>query len=331
MKKWLCLLLAMVCLSGCTSSDPTVTKELYAMDTIMQLTAYTDDQTVLLNGQKEILRLEQLLSVTMEQSEISVINAANGQWVTVSDETAQLLTMAKLYATQTQGAFDPTIYPATIAWGFTTDRHTVPTTEQLAELCSVIDYTALAIEGNRVHLPQGMGLDLGAIAKGYAADRVKLCYDQANVSGILSLGGNILTIGKKPSGEPFTVAVQHPNDSSATLGTLSLSGGKAAVTSGDYQRYFEQNGVTYHHILDPATAAPAQNNLTSVTVIADSAAAADAYATALYVVGEERARSLVKTLGISALLVTHDNRVICLGNLDFTLTAPAYSLEKDGE
>ncbi len=321
MKKQLCFVLTvLLMLCGCQAAEKAVTKELFAMDTVMRLTAYTQNDQPLAQAEAEIRRLENLLSVTLPQSDLYRLNHADGQWVTLSDETVSLVTLAKTYADQTKGRFDPTVYPAVAAWGFLDKQYTLPTEEQLTALQKCIDYTAIEIDGNRVRLPKSMGIDLGAIAKGYAADKIKKLYETAGVSGILSLGGNVLTIGNKPNGEPFTVAIQDPKNPNATLGTLTLWGGQAAVTSGDYQRYFEQNGVPYHHILDPKTAAPAVSDLTSVTVITDSAAAADAYATALFIAGKDTALTLAKALNVQAVLVTKDGQIHCTDHVQFTLS-----------
>ncbi len=319
MKRYLLILLCAVCLlAGCTGKPQSQTKELFAMDTVMHLTVYSQEDGVLKQGEEEIRRLETLFSVTDENSDIARLNQSKGQWVTVSDETARLLTLAKEYAKQTEGRFDPTVYPAVQAWGFTTDQKRVPSQEELDGLPTLVDYNQIEIKGTQVRLPKEMGVDLGAIAKGYAADRVKALYEAAGVSGILSLGGNVLTIGHKPDGTPFSVAIQDPQNAAATLGVLTLKGGQAAVTSGDYQRYFEQNGVRYHHILDPKIAAPAKSDLTSVTIIADSAAKADAYATALFVAGKEKALSLAQTLNVQAVLVTKDGQILCTDDVQFT-------------
>ncbi len=319
MKRVLLILLCAVCLfAGCTKQAPHTTKELFAMDTVMHLTVYSQEDGVLKQGEEEIRRLEKLLSVTNENSDIARLNQSKGQWVTVAEETARLLTLAKDYAKQTEGRFDPTVYPAVQAWGFTTDQNRVPLKEELEGLLPLVDYNQIEIKGTQVRLPKGMGVDLGAIAKGYAADKVKGLYETAGVSGILSLGGNVLTVGQKPDGTPFSVAIQDPANAADTLGVLTVTGGQAAVTSGDYQRYFEQNGMRYHHILDPKTAAPAISDLTSVTVIANSAAKADAYATALFVAGKEKALSLAETLNVQAVLVAKDGQILCTDKVQFT-------------
>ncbi len=326
------ILLAVVCLlAGCTKQVPHTTKELFAMDTVMHLMVYSQEDSVLKKAEEEIRRLEKLLSVTDPNSEIAHLNQCAGEWVTVSQETAELLTFTKEYAKQTDGQFDPTVYPAVQAWGFTTDQKRVPSQEELEGLLPLVDYNQIEIKGMQVRLPKEAGVDLGAIAKGYAADKVKELFEQAGVSGVLSLGGNVLTVGQKPDGTPFSVAIQDPNNAADTLGVLAVTGGQAVVTSGDYQRYFEKDGVRYHHILDPKTAAPAMSDLTSVTVIANSAAKADAYATALFAAGKEQALTLAKTLSVQAVLVTKEKQIIYTSGLNFTPNNADYSVIKAGE
>ncbi len=136
-----------------------------------------------------------------------------------------------------------------------------------------------------------------------------------------------MTVGQKPDGALFTVAIQDPADATKTLATLSVPGNCGVATSGDYQRYFEQDGVRYHHILDPKTAAPAASDLVSVTVVASSAAAADAYATALFVAGQEKAQQLAKELSLQAVLVTRLQQVLVIGGVPITSPSADYTFQ----
>ena len=332
MKRVILVLLAvLLLLCGCRAKPSVATRELFAMDTVMHLSVYGEEQDLLTQAQDTIVRLENLLSVTKETSDIARINQGEGEWVTVSEETANLLVAAKEYAQTTNGKFDPTVYPAVTAWGFTAEQTRVPATPQLQEFIPLIDYQKIEIEGNRVRLPKGMGIDLGGIAKGYAADEVKKLYRSAGGSGVISLGGNVLTVGQKPDGKPFTVAIQDPFTGNGQLAVLSVSGGTAAVTSGSYQRYFTQDGVTYHHIVDPVTAAPAQSDLVSVTVVTTSAAKADAYATALFVMGQQEALAQISSLGVEAVLVTADRQVYYTAGLTVTNQNNSYLFQRVGE
>ena len=311
-------------LSGCGKDK--CSTSFTAMDTYMEITAYTSDESVLDEAKQEVLRLECLLSVTDEGSETYAINHADGKSVEVSDETYEILSLALELAEETDGALDPTIYPLVEAWGFTTGDYRVPGEDEKQTLLGLVDYTKVKMsvgssseanlgENNlgkddlgvdnsneidlsesdldesvfSVTLPIGMELDLGAIAKGYAADAVCALLENAGVeSALLYLGGNIQTIGTKPDGSAWRIGIQAP-ESSEYIGILSVSDA-AVVTSGGYERYFTgDDGKTYWHIIDPATGYPADSGLLSVTIIADSGAYADALSTALFVMGAEEA------------------------------------------
>ncbi len=317
MRRGMCVIslfvLGMV-LSGCGKRE--CSTSFTAMDTYMEITAYTSDENVLDEAEQEILRLESLLSVTDEGSETYAINHADGERVEVSDETYEILSLALELAEETDGAFDPTIYPLVEAWGFTTGDYRVPGKDEISTLLELVNYTKVKLrrdgsndgdlsEGDinddnsseadsdegvfGVTLPEGMQLDLGAIAKGYAADKVCVLLEDAGVeSALLYLGGNIQTIGTKPDGSAWRIGIQEP-ETSEYIGILSVSDA-AVVTSGGYERYFtDDDGEIYWHIIDPTTGYPADSGLLSVTIIADSGAYADALSTALFVMGAEKA------------------------------------------
>lgn len=314
MKRRLLLLLLAVlaALPGCSGEEQTTRRELFAMDTVMTFTIYQPEAEQIAHSiEKEILRLEQLFSVTDENSDITNINQNGGAPVTVAADTAALVQASLALAAETDGLFDISIYPLVEAWGFTKEAKAVPTEDTIQRLLPLVDYQNVTITGNQIQLKPGMALDAGGIAKGYAADRAAQLMQQAGCSGgVLSLGGNVLTVGEKPDGSLFRIALQDPQDAAKTLGTLSLPGGRAVVTSGDYQRYFEQNGKRYHHILDPRTGYPAENEFTSVTVVTASAARADAIATALFVMGLEQAKEFVnRTEDIEAVFVTKEQQI----------------------
>lgn len=314
----LCIFAIILCFSAC--SPTTVSQEFFAMDTVMQITLYNGNQELLQQGIEEVTRLENLLSVTKPESDIAKANK-NGD-TPLSEETASLLQIAKDLNQETNGLFDITVYPAVKTWGFTRDKNRVPNTEELTTLLPLIDSNAIQIRDNTVTLKKGMEIDLGGIAKGYAADTVaNLLEEKGCTGGILSFGGNVKTIGTKPDGSLFQVAIQDPNNATNALGTLSVGGNTAVVTSGDSQRYFEQDGVKYHHILDPRTAAPAKSDLSSVTVVCASATRADAFATALYIMGLEEGLSFVNQKeDIEALFVTKQGEIKLSNGLQQTFT-----------
>lgn len=279
-------------LAGCSGEEP-VRRELTAMDTFMTLTVYGQSpaaaEALLENAAGEIESLEGLLSVTDPGSEIYRANHSGGEAVSLSDPARELLENALALCEETGGALDVTVYPAVRAWGFTTGDYRVPEEAELSALTDRIDYTHVSLDGGSLTLPDGMELDLGSVAKGWTGDRLMSLFREAGVtSAIVELGGNVQALGEKPDGSPWRVAVQSPEGGYA--GVLEIKN-KAVVTSGGYQRYFERDGETYIHIIDPATGHPAKTGLASVTIVADSGLRGDGLSTALFVMGREKAEN----------------------------------------
>lgn len=289
--------LSFLLLTGCAweaaapaQAEEAHTVELLAMDTIMRITVYgPDGQKAADQAADRILELEDLLSTTDTGSEIYGVNHSGGAPAALSGDTVRLLDQALTLCESTGGALDVTIYPVVRAWGFTTGACQVPGGDELAGLLEQVDYREVALEGSVLTLPRGAEIDLGAVAKGYTGDQVAaLLLDAGVTSALLELGGNIQTVGAKPDGTPWRVAVQAPEGGYA--GVLEVED-KAVVTSGGYERYFEQDGEIYWHIIDPATGYPAQSGLTSVTIISDRGVEGDGLSTALFVMGAEKAAS----------------------------------------
>lgn len=283
----LCIVLLLL-LSGCSASEP-CRRELMAMDTFMTLSVYAQSpaagEALLEEAAGEIRRLEGLLSVTDPGSEIYQVN--HGGAVSLSEPVRELLEKALELCRETGGALDVTVYPAVRAWGFTTGEYRVPEEAELSALVERVDYGRVSLDGDRLALPEGVELDLGSVGKGWTGDRLTALFREAGVSSaIMELGGNVQALGTKPDGAPWRVAVQAPGGGYA--GVLEIAD-KAVVTSGGYQRYFEQDGETYIHIIDPATGRPARTGLASVTIVADSGLRGDGLSTALFVMGREKA------------------------------------------
>ena len=284
-----------------SSQQGKLTKEIYAMDTIMDLTIYgwkkegkrlSDAELGEAMNQAVALinRLEGLLSVTKKDSDISKINAADGAPVTVSGETYELLEKCIQYSEATEGLFDISVYPLVKLWGFTTGEYRIPSEEEISTVQERIDYRKIQLSGgNKVQIPKGMQIDLGAAAKGYLSQKLMDLFAKNGVSSaVVSLGGNVQTMGRKEDGSRYRIGIVDPADGTSIYGTLEVED-KAVITSGIYQRYFEKEGKTWHHIMDKRTGKPADNDLASVTVITEEGTAGDALATALYIMGEERA------------------------------------------
>ena len=281
------------------------TKVGYYLDTVVTLTAYTDQPELLEKGLELCGEYEKLLSRTIEGSDVWRINHADGRTTTVSDETADILRTAIEIAGKSDGAFDITIAPVSTLWDFTSGKEIIPDAGLIEEAVKMVDYRKIRIEGNNVTLPSGMMIDLGGIAKGYIADAVqkKLAADGIT-NAILSFGGNIVAIGLKPDGSPWKVGIQDIDEPTGKSMMVSLNYGGSTVTSGIYERGFTVDGVTYHHILSSQTGWPVQNGLASVTIFSDSSMIGDALSTAVFALGTEEGARLIESMeGIEALFI----------------------------
>lgn len=320
------LLLIAVCLlllagSGCAGAKM-YSKNCFAMDTYVTMSAHGGDAEAALNTcEYELNKLEKLFSPTLAASDAQRIDAANGDYVIVAHETAEMLQTAKHVSALTQGAFDVTVGPLVKLWGFETEQPAVPSDEAIAAACALVDYKALAINDTSVRLAPGMCVSLGGIGKGAAADRMCEILHAHGVDGaMLSLGGNVQTIGTRPNGADWRIAVQDPASADRVVGVIEAHDA-AVVTSGAYQRGFTEDGVYYHHILDPKTGRPSDSGLISATAVAESGAFSDALSTALFVLGEEKALALYRAENsFEMILVTADGRVLYTEGLSF---APA--------
>ena len=289
MKK-LCLTVFLLILILCTltaCSEQSASEQFFAMDTVMSITCYgknAEDQ--LKTARDEIYRLDRLLNAEASESDLSKLNRGE----TPTEETLTLAMTALRFCAETEGAFDITLQPASRLWGFSGENeYHIPSEEDLLQLQQITGYEKVTVAEEFILLPDGMSIDLGGIAKGYASDRLaELLHAQGAESAVISLGGNVLLMGSRPDGKPFTVGIQDPNDPSAIAFSITASD-TSVITSGSYQRYFEENGIRYHHIMDPDTLSPAESGLLSVTVICENGTYADALSTALFVMGREKA------------------------------------------
>ena len=280
----------------------------FAMDTVMELTIY-GDEGLLEQAEDLILELDGKLSVTDGESEIFKVNSYGGG--AVSTDTRELLERALALCGESEGALDISVYPVLQAWGFTTGEYRVPDGEEIETLLQAVDYRNVSIgEDGSVVLASGMEIDMGSVAKGYASDRLVELFTENGVdSGILNLGGNVYAMGTKPDGSPWRVAITAPTEG-GYAGVVEVED-RAVVTSGGYERYFEQDGIRYHHIIDPAAGYPVDNGFLSVTVIGSDGLACDALSTALFVMGPAKAAEFwEKRGGFEAVFITSEE--ICI-------------------
>lgn len=261
--------------------------------------------------------IEAAMSANAEGTVVAAINAAAGRTPVAAPADVRFVTSKALgYAAVSGGAFDPTIGPIVKLWNIGLDGERIPSAAEIAAALPLVDYRAVRVDdaAGTVFLPRaGMLLDLGAIAKGYAADEVARVLREKRVkAAVIDLGGNVMVMGKKPDGSPWRVGIQNPFDErGAHIGVASLRGGSTVVTSGVYERYFiGEDGARYHHILDPATGSPVRNGLMSVTVISDSSVDADGLSTTLFSLGLERGMALAESLEhVEAVFIDEEKKV----------------------
>ena len=268
-----------------------VSKDLFAMDTYMTLTAYGEHaQEAVDKAAERVEELDALLSTGDENSEIYQLNQSGE--ATLSEEGGYLVERALELYQKTDGAFDIAIYPVMQAWGFPTQEYHVPDDATLKEKLALADASKVNYDKDtrKISFDQdGMEIDLGGIAKGYTSSQIMQIYQDCGVtSGLVNLGGNVQALGCKTDGSKWRVAIQSPDDTEDYLGILEIEN-QAVITSGGYERYFEEDGVTYHHIIDPATGYPADSGLISVTIVSDDGTLADGLSTSLFIMGEEKA------------------------------------------
>lgn len=333
------LLGLMFLLSGCgAASIRQQTSVDTAMGTIVTQTLYVRQergQTEQESGEEEgtegesaavmelLTELErQELSWRIEGSEVARINArasapvpGEPESIPVSSSMQDILGQIWQISTDSKGALDVTLGRLSRLWNL--DELTVsavdgqayiPGSEQIQSALEDTGFARVQLSGGTITLPGGMQLDLGAVGKGIACDRISAyLHSQPQVTGaVVAVGGSVVTYGKKPDDSPWKVAIMHPREEGNYLGVLSLTGEHFISTSGDYERYVLVDGVRYHHILDPSTGYPARSGLCSVTIVCDSGLQADALSTACFVLGAERGLALTETYGAEALFVDED-------------------------
>ena len=317
LKKALCpaaVFLLIICLAD-TVHAKSGSRTGFAFDTVVtiQIGDASDPEALLDRCFDLINSLEQLFSRTMEGSDVWNINHAGGSPVTVSEQTADLIRFSLSWCELTGGALDITIAPVSSLWDFTGETKAVPDEDSIKAALPHVDYRCVTVDENTVTLsdPDAM-LDLGAIAKGYASDLIReLLEENGCDSALINLGGNIMTVGKKPNGSDWIIGVRRPfsdaEDSIEAIPATDLS----VITSGSYERFFTLDGRLYHHILDPKTGMSADTGLSGVSIVSSRGAVGDALSTACFVMGPEKGMELIESLpGIEALFITEDEELI---------------------
>lgn len=304
-------------ISSCSNNEVnSVTKTSYKMGTVVKVKVYSSKAESIVKTALGLLdKLEEKLSAHIKSSEISKINEMAGKRaVKVSNDTYNVVSKAVEYAELSQGRFDPTIGPVVDLWGIGTKEQNIPNGKELGKKKKLVNYKQVRLypEAKKVKLmKEGMKLDVGGIAKGYAADKVIDLFKEKGVpKAFISLGGNVSVLGTKADGSAWKVGIQDPKEGRGKVMASVELKNKTVVTSGNYERYFMKNGVRYHHILNPNTGRPARNGVISSTIVADSSFDADALSTVVYIMGVKEGLKLINDLAdVQALIVTENNKV----------------------
>ena len=306
----------------------------YAMSTIVQFQLYGQDaENTKKACMKEIRRLEnEVMSWRLSDSEIAQLNAASKE-MTISEELYNWLLQIEQIEQDSQGALDITILPVAQLWNIEGDSPTVPNREEIEEKRLQVGYNKITLLGdNKVALEPDVKIDIGAIGKGIACDAMaELMKEVKQMAGTISVGGSIMIKGSKPNGESWNLGVQDPRGASGeVLGVYSTNEECFMSTSGDYEKYFEQDGIRYHHILDPATGYPADSGLISVTIIADNGLVSDALSTACFILGKEEGKKLADQYNAQVIFVDKQKNVYVSDEIktQFQLKANGYQIKE---
>lgn len=309
----LALVFVLLCLSGCSGADRKQTDEFYGMGTLVTVTLYGEGRAAedgFARVRALVAELEGLWSLNVETSDIARLNRSDGGIPDADERTVALLEKAQALCAATDGNFDVTLASLSALWQNCGDENRLPTDGEIADRLARVGTGRLELSGTAVGKPEGVTVDLGAIAKGEAVSLLIRLLDgtEGLTGGLVSMGSSIAVFGGKPDGKPFRVSVRDPKDGTKTVGTLTLLPGEVLSVSGDYERFVTIDGEPYHHILDPRTGYPSASGLSSVAVIAEDGATADALSTAFMVMGEKKTTDFRQSgaYAFEALLIRTD-------------------------
>ena len=309
------ILLPIMCLSlsGCSRSDDSfISKKDILLDTVVSISIYDESMTDELEAAMKLCqKYDELFSPSNENSDVYKMNHRAENVYTPEPEVLDVIETALEYARISDGAYDITIAPVVSLWDFKSEAPRVPSDSELAEAVSKVDYRNVHIEGETlVFANDDVQIDLGGIAKGYIADKIAEYLVESGVeSALINLGGNVLCVGTKPSGKNFNIAIEDPLVDGSVIGTVEIDG-LSVVSSGTYERYFENDGKRYHHILDPKTGYPYENGLAQTSIIGPSSCICDALSTTCFALGGEKGMELIDSMeGYYAIFVDEDGNI----------------------
>lgn len=306
-----------VCYGKMQKPEEPITATAFKLNTVVKVTIYdSQDEKILQDALALCDKYEKIFSRTRTDSEIYLLNEGklpqeDGYYI-LSEECAELIEKGLYYSELSGGAFDITIEPLSSLWDFTSGEKQIPDPQTLAEAQKHVGYEKVELKGNKIRFQEdGMGLELGAIAKGYIADKIKeFLISEGVESAVIDLGGNVLCIGARPDGEAFRVGIQKPfADRNETVATAGIRD-RSVVSSGIYERYFEKDGKLYHHILNPKSGYPYENGLTAVTILSDESVDGDGLSTVCFALGLEKGLELINSLpDTQAVFITEDGEL----------------------
>ncbi|MDA3950816.1 MAG: FAD:protein FMN transferase [Spirochaeta sp.] len=330
-------LLLVLLLAACTQSTEPLVVEDYLLGTVIRISIHDDGYDTSLTDRvfERVATIERRMSTSeddYDDTELLTVNRAPAGTATpVSADTFEVLSAALDYSRVSDGAFDVTIWPLVKLWGIGSGGETVPPEGEITAARELVDYHDLTLnaDGTVTLAREGMGVDVGAIAKGYAADEAERILRDAGVtSALLDFGGNILVIGSKPDDSPWRIGIQRPDAERSRYIGIVHTADRTVVTSGPYERFFVEDGVRYHHILNPDTGYPSRNGLVQVTIVAERSIDADALSTTSYVLGLTGAYDLIESIkGVEAVFATEERELFLTPGLQESDESPQNTTE----
>ena len=308
MKKYITLILVftIIFIAAYVSDMGETSSTQFVLDTVSTITVKGNNDEAVDKAFDRVREIEEHMSSFSKSSDL-----ATG---VLNEDTAFVIKTGIKYGDVSEGAFDISVKPLSKLWNVSGDNPVVPSIEEIEKALDLVDYKQIRIEDNNLVLPEGMAVELGGIAKGYAADEARDILKEAGIDdGIVNLGGNVIAIGEK------SIGIRNPlsNNDGDYFGIIKVHN-RAVATSGGYERFFEQNGVKYHHIFDVNTGYPADTDILSATVICDNAIDADSWSTILFSVGVERAKKYIEEYKLDVVIMDNTGKIHIFGDVDFT-------------
>ena len=298
-------------------------KSSYVLGTIINLKAFGNKaERAIDEAIKRLNNIDDKMSVFKENSDISKINSKAGFDVeAINKDTFFVVKKAVEYSKILEGTFDPTIRPLVKLWNIGTNKEIIPEKAKIEDALKLVNYNDVILDENKQTIMlknKDQALDVGGIAKGYAADEVRDIFYKNNIkSALIDLGGNIFALGGKEDGTPWRIGIQNPFEPRGEfVGILSVKN-KSVVTSGNYERYFMKDGQRFHHIIDPKTGYPSESKIISATIISDNSIDGDGLSTGVYILGINKAMKIIEDIdGIDAIFITEDKKVYTTSGID---------------